>query len=403
MKTRIALLALAAALGSCQSHSVFVRVVPDDVSVQELTVASKNAKPTDDGRYRAGVQLSDGSTKEVTVDLVTEGGVEYSVQREVGGSATSEIEIDVPAQLQVDLMGGKAVELVLGTESVAEPELPGLFTRFVSEDGEELTVEVTGADGVKDRRTVTLRPGTLESIDLNLDFTARLAPVAESLPFGEEIEFDAGASTPRGSIVRYEWSFGDGGTDVTTEPKTTHAFAYAPEYGGQRAFEVRVRAVDRNNQRRTAIQTARLVLERVPLRARVELFPKNSELITVGVPVQFVIRPEAGFAPKDVTGVRFFPGDGNSVAIDDSGAPLSIVEDDGGVAPLVVDYTYTSPGEFAPRLEYGHGTLGLDGRFDAEPAGGVERIVVALDAPTDEELLETAWREAYQSFKAVLG
>jgi YVTN family beta-propeller protein len=55
--------------------------------------------------------------------------------------------------------------------------------------------------------------------------TAVLAPVTGGAA-GGTLSFDAsGSTTPDGTIVSYQWTFGDGTTDVTTSPTTTHAYA----------------------------------------------------------------------------------------------------------------------------------------------------------------------------------
>ena len=61
--------------------------------------------------------------------------------------------------------------------------------------------------------------------------TASFTFSPENPSVNEEITFDASASTdPDGSIVSYEWDFGDGNITSTTEEKINHSYSEAGSY-----------------------------------------------------------------------------------------------------------------------------------------------------------------------------
>src|SRR2546430_13483754 len=50
-------------------------------------------------------------------------------------------------------------------------------------------------------------------------------------PSGSPTSFDASASTdPDGTVHKYHWRFGDGTTETTQSPTTTHTYASAGDY-----------------------------------------------------------------------------------------------------------------------------------------------------------------------------
>jgi PKD repeat protein len=96
-----------------------------------------------------------------------------------------------------------------------------------------------GADGVdiasRESSPASSRPGLTVVYSLDPGQTTNLPPLASfaltpSAPaVGEAVSFDAGASTdPDGSIVSYEWAFGDGSQATGAQPN--HAYASVGQY-----------------------------------------------------------------------------------------------------------------------------------------------------------------------------
>lgn len=66
-----------------------------------------------------------------------------------------------------------------------------------------------------------------------------ICPSTSLSPGSSTVAFNASSSTsPTGSVVRYEWDWGDGTTSITAVPNTTHAF---PATGGLYLVRLRVR------------------------------------------------------------------------------------------------------------------------------------------------------------------
>jgi subtilisin-like proprotein convertase family protein len=69
--------------------------------------------------------------------------------------------------------------------------------------------------------------------------TVDICPSTSLSPGSSSVAFNASSSTsPTGSIVRYEWDWGDGTTSITAVPNTTHVF---PTTGGLYVVRLRVR------------------------------------------------------------------------------------------------------------------------------------------------------------------
>jgi hypothetical protein len=75
--------------------------------------------------------------------------------------------------------------------------------------------------------------------DFNRPPTVTLAATPQQAEAGAAISFDAtGTTDPDGTVESYHWDFGDGQTDDTTGPTTTHA------YGSNRSFTAIVTVTD---------------------------------------------------------------------------------------------------------------------------------------------------------------
>jgi PKD repeat protein len=81
-----------------------------------------------------------------------------------------------------------------------------------------------------------------------------------SSPFAYDvINFDASSSSPNGSIARYSWSFGDGNTTTTLNPRTTHSYSIANSY------VVTLNITDNNGLSNTTSKTLNIVPSQSPL------------------------------------------------------------------------------------------------------------------------------------------
>lgn len=99
------------------------------------------------------------------------------------------------------------------------------------ETGGEFTVVlmVSGEAGQTDVATEQLRVNAYPVADFKV--------LTEPPVLNESVTFDATESLdPDGSIVSYEWDFGDGTTDTTTDPITEHTY----ESGGEKTVTLRV-------------------------------------------------------------------------------------------------------------------------------------------------------------------
>ena len=82
-----------------------------------------------------------------------------------------------------------------------------------------MTLTVQGPEGSD---TIT------ESVVVDENVTAVFEPTPSSPAPGETVTFDAGNST--GTVDSYEWTFGDGGAQTTTDSTTTHTYDSAGSY-----------------------------------------------------------------------------------------------------------------------------------------------------------------------------
>ena len=83
----------------------------------------------------------------------------------------------------------------------------------------DVTLTVQGPEGSD---TIT------ESVVVDENVTAVFEPTPSSPAPGETVTFDAGNST--GTVDSYEWTFGDGGAQTTTDSTTTHTYDSAGSY-----------------------------------------------------------------------------------------------------------------------------------------------------------------------------
>jgi 6-phosphogluconolactonase (cycloisomerase 2 family) len=140
-----------------------------------------------------------------------------------------------------------------GTISALSPATVGTLHvdgLAVSPDGDNVYA-TSQTDGNTTRYTVNFggalqSTGNLAATGIGSDgiaVTPDLAPVAALKvtpgPPKHRTRFNAAASfAPNGNIVRYQWSFGDGTTDVTATPKDSHVYAR------RRVYTVRLTVTD---------------------------------------------------------------------------------------------------------------------------------------------------------------
>ena len=139
-----------------------------------------------------------------------------------------------------DAGGVVPIDTATNTAGTAIAVANGGAAIAISPDGK--TLYVTGQNGsggfVTPIATANSTVGTPIMVGFSpsgVAFTPDQGPTAAfsktTAPAGQRSSFDASASTdPNGGIASYHWDFGDGTTQTTTTPATTHIYAAANSY-----------------------------------------------------------------------------------------------------------------------------------------------------------------------------
>lgn len=141
------------------------------------------------------------------------------------------VQMAIGAGGALSLLSPATVAAGTAVETVAvSPDARSVYAGLY--DGERLRRYAVGAGGALTSTTNEFTQTHLVTgIAVSPDQGPTAALTVSTGLAGKPSAFDAsGSSDPDGTVVRYDWSFGDGATETTSAPTTSHVFAHRGVY-----------------------------------------------------------------------------------------------------------------------------------------------------------------------------
>ena len=394
--------AFALAAVGCNIARVEVQVEPRDVRMERVTIDGNQAKENGTGRYEQDVHLKQGEdTRDIRVVAKAAGGVIVEKGLQVTKGQLSSETLKIPAELEIKIAPpATRVRLTLDGEP---REISGKPIEVPA--GKPVVVQATAQDtNVVAQQQIVVPAGERRQVQLEPVREARFSVSRTAVSYGDQIDFDASASAPAGTITSYIWNFGDGPPVETKEPRTWHTYQFDPgkspeEQEFRAALQVKTLDGETSQPKVTPLKV-KLTIKKLAL--SIDMYPQNQSF-RPGEAVQFKLLVQDAQTAKLAEDLTLAFGDGCTTA-DAGGTPIRLVCEEGRCRPIIVSHAYTSARRFVPQLTYRLATR----RAETQTAelqmrdGSPPAVVVAPAYLSDRDLKDKAWEDFYRQFKDVL-